>query len=235
MQVIRKIIMWSCMSLLSFGCMGATIIHYPDLTEKEHAIVRISALTANGMTNELRNALNDGLNAGLTINESKEILVHLYAYVGFPRSLNGLTTLMELLQQRKADGMDDVEGIAYEHGVMYGDSYERGRKRLEELSGVPQPRPAKGYGEFAPRIDQFLKVHLFADIFDSPVLDHKSRELVTISVLASMDGVESQLNGHLALGKNVGWSDEQLDHIVELARRTRGIDPLHETFARQLV
>jgi hypothetical protein len=46
--------------------------------------------------------LNDGLNAGLSISEIKETLVQMYAYSGFPRSLNGLNTLLAVLEARKA-------------------------------------------------------------------------------------------------------------------------------------
>lgn len=49
---------------------------------------------------------------GLTINEVKEILTHLYAYIGFPRSLNGLQVFMEVLEQRRARGITDAEGKA---------------------------------------------------------------------------------------------------------------------------
>lgn len=57
------------------------------LTAEEQSIVAISALTAKGDFAKLNAALNRGLDAGLTINESNEVLVHLYAYSGFPRSL----------------------------------------------------------------------------------------------------------------------------------------------------
>ena len=43
----------------------------------------------------------------MTVNEIKEILVHLYAYAGFPRSLNGINTFMALLNERQARGIED--------------------------------------------------------------------------------------------------------------------------------
>ncbi|WP_246559275.1 carboxymuconolactone decarboxylase family protein [Citrifermentans pelophilum] len=46
---------------------------------------------------------------------------------------------------------------------------------------------------FAPAIDQFLKGHLFGDIFGRDNLDFQSREIATISALASMEGVNPQL------------------------------------------
>lgn len=47
----------------------------------------LSALTAMGNLEQLKTALNNRLDAGLTINEIKKELVQIYAYCGFPRSL----------------------------------------------------------------------------------------------------------------------------------------------------
>jgi alkylhydroperoxidase/carboxymuconolactone decarboxylase family protein YurZ len=64
----------------------------PSLTSKQEAIVPISAYAAKGDQVNLKSALGKGLEAGLTINEIKEVLVQLYAYAGFPRSLNAINT-----------------------------------------------------------------------------------------------------------------------------------------------
>ena len=61
------------------------------LSAKQHSIIPIAAFTATGDLEKLRTALHAGLDAGLTVNEIKEILVQMYAYAGFPRSLNGIT------------------------------------------------------------------------------------------------------------------------------------------------
>jgi NAD(P)-dependent dehydrogenase (short-subunit alcohol dehydrogenase family) len=52
---------------------------------------------------------------------------------------------------------------------------ERGRKVLETLTGTPQAKPAPGFGVFAPRLDAFLKEHLFADVFESDVLSPSAK------------------------------------------------------------
>ena len=52
-------------------------IHYTKLYEN---IVPIAAFTAGGELARLVPALNKGLDDGLSINEIKEVMVHLYAY-----------------------------------------------------------------------------------------------------------------------------------------------------------
>jgi len=189
------------------------------LNAHQQSLATISALTATGNLDQLKIEINTGLAVGLTINEIKEALVQLYAYSGFPRSLNAINTLMAVVNERKEKGIKDKEGIAGSVIKKYEDRYEQGRKTLEELTKTPQKKPAPGFGEFAPRVDAFLKEHLFADIFDNEVLNHRQREFVTISALAAMTGVESQLQSHISFGKNTGITDEQLVELANLIEK----------------
>ena len=80
------------------------------LSAKQQAIAPITAAAAAGDMPRLNAALVQGLDAGLTISEVKEILVQLYAYAGFPRSLNALGEAMKVLQARRQRGVQDAPG-----------------------------------------------------------------------------------------------------------------------------
>ena len=187
-----------------------------SLNKQDESIASISALTAVGDLEHLKTQLNIGLDAGLTVNEIKEVLVQLYAYAGFPRSLSGINTFMVVIEERKAKGIKDIYGKEASPVTDSVGKYERGRKTLETLTRIPQVKPAPGFGEFCPRIDAFLKEHLFADIFDSDVLTYQQRELATISALAAMQGVAPQLESHLAMGMNTGLTESQLKQVFAL-------------------
>lgn len=189
------------------------------LTPQQQSIVSISALTATGDREHLKAQLSVGLDSGLTVNEIKEVLVQMYAYAGFPRSLNAISSFMQVLEQRKKKGISDKAGIEATVPKESDDKYEQGRKTLEVLTKTPQPRPAPGFGAFAPRIDAFLKEHLFADIFESDVLSYQQRELATISALSAMTGVEAQLKAHVAMGKNTGITENQLLQVADVMEK----------------
>ena len=193
-----------------------------ELSRKQQSIVAISGLTAKGDLASLKNALVAGLEAGLTVNEIKEVLVHLYAYCGFPRSIRGLQTLMEVLDQRKAKGINDKTGNNASPIDAKGSKYERGKKILGELTKTPQPDTLTGYSAFAPVIDTFLKEHLFADIFERDVLTYAERELVTVSALSSIGGVEPMLRSHLLICLNVGLTPKQLNEFTSIINSTIG-------------
>ena len=80
------------------------------LNERQQCIVAISSLEAKGDIDGLKAAINAGLDAGLTVNQIKEALSQLYAYTGFPRSLNALGTLQGVLEERSKKGIKDEEG-----------------------------------------------------------------------------------------------------------------------------
>jgi alkylhydroperoxidase/carboxymuconolactone decarboxylase family protein YurZ len=192
------------------------------LGNKQQSIVAISAFAAKGDLVQLQKALNNGLDAGLTVNEIKEVLVHLYAYCGFPRSIRGLQTFMEVLNERKAKGINDVMGSEASPVKDERSKYERGKAILDSLLGTQQNGPKTGYSAFAPVIEIFLKEHLFADIFERDVLTYRQRELVTVSVLACIGGVEPMLQSHLKICLNEGLTPAQLRQFVDIIKSTAG-------------
>lgn len=183
------------------------------LNAKQKSIATVASYAARGNQDGLKQALTEGLNAGVAVNEFKEILVQVYAYCGFPRSLNALNTLMQVTEERgNKDELGKLPSAKPE-----GESLDYGTENQTKLVG----RPVEGkIYEFAPAIDEFLKAHLFGDIFARDNVDWQTRELATIAMLASMNNVTAQLNSHINVGKHNGLTDEQVTEILEIADKT---------------
>lgn len=190
-----------------------------SLHAKQQSIVTIAAFTAKGDLVLLKQALNSGLDAGLTVNEIKEILVHLYAYAGFPRSLNGISTLEAVVNERKQKGLEDVAGKEAGKTATSKSKFLQGKAVQTKLTGSAATGAPQ---RFVPIIDTFLKEHLFAAIFSRDVLDWKTREIVTIAALASLGGAESQLRSHFSVGLNTGLTEAQLKSLVWVLQKKVG-------------
>jgi len=195
-----------------------------ELSDRHKAIVPIAAFTASGDMPRLEAALTEGMAAGLTVNEIKEILVHTYAYAGFPRALNGINAYMAVMAGRKEKGIADNEGKAATPKPAGFDRTAHGHQVRNGLAGRDISNRTSGYPVFTPVIDQFLVDHLFGEIFFRDVLSHRDRELVTISILAAMPGTEAQLKTHLEICKNVGLSKTELEDFVEVLRQKVGAE-----------
>ena len=187
------------------------------LSAKQAAIPLIAAATATSDMPRLRIALTEGVNAGLTVSEAKEILVHLYAYAGFPRSLNALGELMKLVEERRKGGIVDQPGRGPSRPVATGAALVAvGTANQTRISGQPVKGPLF---DFAPVINQFLQAHLFGDIFERDNLDWQSRELATVGALAAPTGLEAQLKSHMNASLNVGLTVAQMRQVVDVLRR----------------
>ena len=210
--------------LLSFAAIAEaqTMDAHQVLSAKQHSIIPIAAFTANGDMAKLGTALHAGLDAGLTVNEIKEILVQMYAYAGFPRSLNGIHTFMAVMDERQAKGIKDAMGkdASPVPADLNKDAY--GAQVRARLGGQDVIPPPSGYQLFTPVIDTFLKEHLFADIFARDNLDDQSRELATIAALASMTGTAGQLQFHLGAAMNTGLTEAQMKDFIAVLKAKVG-------------
>lgn len=201
---------------LNHSTVQATAASQQTLSATQQAMVPITAWAAAGDMAHLHTALNEGLDAGLSLSEAKEILVQVYAYAGFPRSLNALGELMKVMNERKQRGVIDQEGQSPGPVPTGEQLLAQGTANQTRLSGGPVTGPLF---EFAPAIDQYLKTHLFGDIFARDNLDWQSRELATVGILAALPGVESQLQAHMRISLNTGLTASQLQQVVQVLGR----------------
>ena len=175
------------------------------LTQKELAIVDVSAATARGDQSALSSALNAGFDAGLTLNEAKELVGQLYAYCGFPRALNAASTLMRVAGERRpAEGRLPSPPPS-------GRAIEVGTDNQTRLCGRPVSGPLF---DFHPQLDEYLKAHLFGDIFSRDNVDWRTREIATIAALAARPETAPQMSSHIEVGKVNGITEAQAKAIV---------------------
>ena len=209
-----RIIMTLVLAVLLVACSPKQKTETRDMnqlsftTEQAAYMSAIACDEAKGDLVALESAIHNGLEAELTVSQIKEALSQLYAYTGFPRSLNSLGVLQRVIGDRQAKGVKVIMG---EDASPLGDEYDA----LKEGTRVQTQLVGKAFEyEFAEATDYYLKAHLFGDIFARDNLTYADRELVTVSALSGLDGVEPQLKAHIAGARNMGVSEEQLQGIV---------------------
>ena len=184
------------------------------LSARQQAIPLIASFMAASDMPRLNAALHQGLDAGLTISEAREVLVQLYAYAGFPKSLNALSELLKVVEARKQRGIEDAPGREPSRPIPTGDQLLAvGTANQTRISGEPVKNAVT---DFAPAINQFLRTHLFGDIFERDNLDWQSRELATVGALAATPGAEPQLRSHMAASMRTGLTAAQMRQLTEV-------------------
>lgn len=189
------------------------------LDEQQRSIVLVGANVAIGNISDLDNALTQALASGLTVNQIKELLIHSHAYIGFPRALNGINAFIRLMDKRTAEGVEDTIGAESRSLAMTTSRQELrdlGNKTRNFLVGRDISVRTTGYSGFTPAINDFLVEHLFGDMFYRDAVSYQQRELMTLSMLAALDGTDSQLQGHLGINLSLGLSQSALQSFVDL-------------------
>ncbi len=185
---------------------------FDKLSARNQQLAAVAAFAAAGDLGSLRVNLAKALDAGISINELKEVMVHLYPYGGFPKSLNGLVTLMALVDERKASGIKDETGPEADELPAPEKAQQIGTQVQTDLIGRKVEGPLF---DFAPVANTFLQKHLFGDVFARGLLTIQERELLTVSMLSAIAGTDSQLGSHIGASLNVGLSKDELTQLGE--------------------
>ena len=180
------------------------------LTERQRGLAACACLMAQGDLERLEPAVRQALDNGVTINELKEAFSQLYAYTGFPRSLNALGVLNKVLQDKPNAAWQ--EGKPWARPALWDDAdkaLKQGTEVQTKLSGRPFDYT------FCPQDDYYLKAHLFGDIFAGDQLTAAEREIVTVAALSGLEGVAPQLAAHKQGAVNMGNSQRTVDELCQ--------------------
>lgn len=89
-----------------------------------------------------------------------------------------------------------------------------GRNLLAEVEGSHQASIVAALADVAPDLAQLAIGFAYGEIYGRPGLDLAQRQLVTVSALAAMGGLEPQLRFHVAGALNVGCQPRQLVELM---------------------
>lgn len=197
------------LSILLILTAMSTSISAQSLSTRQKHLATIAALEAQGDLVRLDKAVREALDNNITINEIKEAFSQLYAYTGFPRSLNALGVLNKVLE----DGNKKwSEGKPWIRPEIWNDA----QKALQQGTEIQTRLSGRSFNyDFCPQNDYYLKSHLFGDIFAGNQLTPADREIVTVAALSALEGVDPQLAAHKAGAVNMGNSQKVVDELCE--------------------
>jgi quercetin dioxygenase-like cupin family protein/alkylhydroperoxidase/carboxymuconolactone decarboxylase family protein YurZ len=211
--------------------MTMATIQGQTMTERQKGLAACACLMAQGDLERLEPAVKMALDNGVTINELKEAFSQLYAYTGFPRSLNALGVLNKVLDNGRSSEshpslLEDGRVVTDEGKANKQPSWQEGKpwkrpeiwddaaKALKQGTEVQTKLSGRSFDyNFCPQDDYYLKSHLFGDIFASDQLSAADREIVTVAALSGLEGVVPQLAAHKQGAVNMGNSQELVDEL----------------------
>ena len=185
------------------------VIEDAPLDVRLRLMVQLAALIASHAVAEYRVMLGAALQVGVTPVQIKEIVYQAVPYAGMARAFDFLHATNEVLTSR------DIE--LPQPGQSTTTPETRQARGLEVQRQLLGERIDQMYAQ-SPKdqlhIQRHLSANCFGDFLTRTGLDLKTRELLTLAMLASLGGCESQLAGHVTANLAAGNGRKTLIAVV---------------------
>lgn len=189
------------------GYIFGDVCYTGSLDNRKREMVTVTVLTVLSTLPQLKAHVQASLNVGCTPVEIREVVYQCAAFIGFPKTLNAISAMNEVFSE------NGIELPLPSQKTVADDSlrYEKG---LEIQAPVYGTEIAERYtwlpGEFAQAVPRFLTELGFGDFNTRSGLDGKTRELLTVVLLASLGGAEVQVKSHVEGALKAGNSKEEV-------------------------
>jgi len=177
-----------------------------DLTEGERAALgALLAAGAAGRVELVRPWVEHAQRLGLAGCVLREALLMLVPYAGYPRALAAFAAA--LLEP------DPRPGAAAEASA--GSRAARGRAAFDAVYGARAPRVLEGLKALDPCLPAWTLEHAYGRVLARPGLAPRERELLAVSILTALGGLDDPLLGHMRGALRLGARPEQIAAGIE--------------------
>ena len=189
------------------GYIFGDICYTGSLDNRMRELVTVTVLTMLSALPQIKAHVGASLNAGCTPVEIREAVYQCAPFIGFPKTLNAISAMNEvftqngielpLLKQKTLASSEEryEKGLAIQAPI-YGDEIK------DRYTWLPKP-----FDEAVPR---FLTELCFGDFNTRTGLDEKTRELLTVVLLAALGGTEVQVKSHVEGALKAGNTREEI-------------------------
>lgn len=91
---------------------------------------------------------------------------------------------------------------------------KRGSQKINELMAGADQHVLKGLGKTAPDLANYVLEFVFGDLYSRSGLDIKTKQILTITILATLGNAKPQLAFHIKCGLNLGITREEIIDIM---------------------
>lgn len=173
------------------------IYNQSDLLDlRQRQLITLVSLTVNRSYELLRLHIRGALNVGLTPDQILEAIYHCTPYAGIAVTYDAVASATKALQENGVS-----LPLKSQRQVGEGRRFEEGAAVQRKLYGINPVRNGNFIGEYVTE-------YCFGDFYTRGAIDLKTRQLLTMCVLANM-GLP-QLSAHVRGSHNAGYSKDEI-------------------------
>ncbi|PFO06608.1 4-carboxymuconolactone decarboxylase [Bacillus sp. AFS076308] len=181
------------------------VFYQGNLDDKQRELITLVVLATNQTLPQLKARVGASLNVWLTPVEIKEAIYQCAPYIGFPKTLNAINEVNEVFKAKEI-----TLPIESQKTVDEENRFEKGLAAQVEIFGDVIAKMHKTAPANQKHMQDYLSSFCFGDFYTRSGLDLKTRELLTLCIISTLGGCESQVKSHVIGNKNVGNDKETL-------------------------
>lgn len=123
---------------------------------------------------------------------------------------------------------------------MENERLNRGKKKINELMEGADQGVLNGLGKTAPDLANYVLEFVFGDLYNRPGLDLKTKQMLTVTILATLGNAKPQLTYHINCALNLGITRQEIidimTHVAGYAgfpAALNGVNTAKEVFAER--
>ena len=182
------------------------VCYVGSLDNRMRELITVTVLCVNQTLPQLKAHVGACLNIGISPLEIRETVYQCAPFIGFPKTLNAIAAMNETFVQRGISlPIESAENVSEERRYEQGLSLQApiyGTEIADRYSWLPD--------DFSKGVHEWLTELCFADFATRKGLDEKTRELLTVVMLAAMSGAETQVRAHVIGALKVGNTSEEI-------------------------
>lgn len=179
------------------------------LTMKQREMITCITLATMQTLPQLKAHAGAALNVGVTPEELREVIYLTAPFIGFPKMLNAVAAVNEVLKERGIPLPLEKQGTVTEETRHVTGKAIQDKLYPGGIASVMEGLP-DGMGK---DVERFLTDYFFGEIYSRGAIDLQTRELLGYCVLTTLEA-ESQLQSHYHGNINVGNAPETLTAAV---------------------
>ena len=179
------------------------------LTMKQREMITCITLSTMQTLPQLKARAGAALNVGVTPEELREVMYLTAPFIGFPKMLNAVAAVNEVLKERGIPLPLEKQGTVTEETRHVTGKAIQDKLYPGGITSVMEGLP-DGMGK---DVERFLTDYFFGEIYSRGAIDLQTRELLGYCVLTTLEA-ESQLQSHYHGNINVGNAPETLTAAV---------------------
>ena len=192
---------------------------------EELALAFFSGLIAFADNAELKRGILALENRGVDPSKLHEIALQSYLFCGFPRMLEALFCLAEIIPpDRYLDASDRGPSDSLKYTSEEMSRFESdGRRLMKKIYADRYERLEEAVWKMSPAVFRLMVIEGYGKTLSRPKLDVTTREMAVVAAL-TVDGRVRQLQAHVRGALNVGVSAEQLKKLIAALLPLSGIE-----------